>query len=103
METQVRTRPSAGEVARERLLAEMPVTERRLQLDGVSTAVLEGGDGPPIVLLHGPSGYAAHWMGVIPALVRDHRVVVPDLPGHGASEVAEGRLDSERVLRGSAR
>ena len=74
MATQARTqrsrsRPPAGEDARERLLAGMPVTERRLQLAGVSTAVLEGGDGPPVVLLHGPSGYAAHWMRVIPGLV----------------------------------
>jgi hypothetical protein len=52
----------AGADARERLLAALPVTERRLQLAGVSTAVLEGGAGPPVVLLHGPSGYAAHWM-----------------------------------------
>ena len=61
----------------------MPVTERRLQLAGVSTAVLEGGDGPPVVLLHGPGEYAAHWMRVIPDLVTTHRVVAPDLPGHG--------------------
>ncbi len=39
---------------RERLLATIPVTERRTEIAGVSTAVLEGGDGPPIVLLHGP-------------------------------------------------
>ena len=45
--------------ARERLLAGLPVTERRLQLAGVSTAVLEGGDGPPVVLLHGPGEFAA--------------------------------------------
>ena len=61
---------SARDDARERLLSELPVTERRLRLAGVSTAVLEGGDGPPVVLLHGPSGYAAHWMGVIPSLLR---------------------------------
>jgi hypothetical protein len=36
------------------LLSGLPVTERRLQLAGVSTAVLEGGAGPPILLLHGP-------------------------------------------------
>jgi pimeloyl-ACP methyl ester carboxylesterase len=88
----------AGDNARERLLAGLPVTERRLQLAGVSTAVLEGGEGPPVVLLHGPSGYAAHWMGVIPGLVASHRVVAPDLPGHGASEVAGGPLDAPRVL-----
>jgi pimeloyl-ACP methyl ester carboxylesterase/SAM-dependent methyltransferase len=102
MATQVQTKersgPSVGEDARQRLLAALPVTERRLQLAGISTAVLEGGDGPPVVLLHGPSGYAAHWMGVIPGLVRDHRVIAPDLPGHGASEVVDGPLDGERVI-----
>ena len=97
--TQELPRPSpAGDDARERLLATMPVTERRLQLAGISTAVLEGGAGPPVVLLHGPSGYAAHWMGVIPGLVASHRVIAPDLPGHGASEVADGTLDTARVL-----
>jgi hypothetical protein len=42
-----RGRRSEGDVARERLLAGIPVTERRLELARVSTAVLEGGEGPP--------------------------------------------------------
>lgn len=92
------SRPGLAEGARERLLAAMPVTERRLQLAGVSTAVLEGGDGPPVVLLHGPGEYAAKWMRVIPDLVTTHRVVAPDLPGHGASNVIDGPLDADRVL-----
>src|SRR3546814_19386242 len=50
---------SVGEQARKLLLATMPVTERRLELAGVSTSVLEGGDVPPIVLLHGPGEHAA--------------------------------------------
>lgn len=91
-------RSLAPETARRRLLAEMPVAERRLQLAGISTAVLEGGDGPPIVLLHGPLGNAAHWMGVIPGLASTHHVIVPDLPGHGSSEVTSGALDASRVL-----
>src|SRR4029453_6235199 len=37
-------------------------------------------------------------MRVIPELVRTHRVVAPDLPGHGASEVAAGQLDADHVL-----
>ena len=75
-----------------------PSTERRLRLHGISTAVLEGGDGPPIVLLHGPGGYAAHWLHVIPGLTTTHRVIAPDLPGHGASEIGDGPLDADRVL-----
>jgi pimeloyl-ACP methyl ester carboxylesterase len=91
--------PFAGADARRRLLTGLPVTERRLLLAGVSTAVLEGGEGPPVVLLHGPMANATHWMGIIPGLVTTHRVIVPDLPGHGASAVTgEGRIDSGRIL-----
>lgn len=84
--------------ARERLLVDLPITERRLQLAGVSTAILEGGEGPPIVLLHGPGESAFWWMRVIPDLVRTLRVIVPDLPGHGASEVTDGALDADSVV-----
>jgi pimeloyl-ACP methyl ester carboxylesterase len=87
---------SAGEDARQRMLAGLPVTERRLQLARVSTAVLEGGDGPPIVLLQGE--FAAVWMRVIPELVTTHRVIAPDLPGLGASEVSGGPPDANTVL-----
>jgi pimeloyl-ACP methyl ester carboxylesterase len=86
------------QTARERLLAGIPAIEHRLELAGVSTAVLEGGAGPPIVLLHGPGASAAHWMRVIPGLVPTHRVIAPDLPGQGASAVGGGPLDADRVL-----
>ncbi|MFD5326854.1 alpha/beta fold hydrolase [Streptomyces sp. NPDC127092] len=89
---------SAGRQARDRLLAAMPLTERRLELGTVSTSVLEGGDGPPLVLLHGQGEFAAVWINVVPDLVRTHRVIAPDLPGHGASEVRDGRLDADTVL-----
>jgi len=83
---------------RERLLDGLPVTERRLQIAGVSTAVLEGGAGPPVVLLHGPGEFGGKWMQVIPDLVGSHRVIAPDLPGHGESTVAGGRVDAEGVV-----
>ncbi|MGW0732361.1 alpha/beta fold hydrolase [Streptomyces sp. NPDC002851] len=88
----------AGQQARDQLLSAMPLTERQLRLATVSTAVLEGGDGPPLVLLHGQGEFAAIWIEVVPELVRTHRVIVPDLPGHGASAVTEGRLDTDTVL-----
>jgi pimeloyl-ACP methyl ester carboxylesterase len=93
-----RPEPTTGQRARDQLLAAMPLTERQLQLAGVSTAVLEGGDGPPVVLLHGQGEFAAVWIRVVPDLVRTHRVIVPDLPGHGASAVHQGRLDTGTVM-----
>jgi pimeloyl-ACP methyl ester carboxylesterase len=87
-----------GDEARARLLAAIPATERRLELAGVSTTVLDGGDGPPVVMLHGGGQFAATWIRVIPTLMTTHRVIAPDLPGHGASEVQDGRLDADRVL-----
>ncbi len=83
--------------ARARLLAGMLVTERRLELAGISTAVLESGEGPPVVLLHGPGEFALTWLRVIPELAESHRAVARDLPGHGAS-LGEGRLDAGRML-----
>ena len=95
-EVKERGRRAAGDDMRERLLSGLPVTERRVQVAGVSTAVLEGGDGPPIVFLQGE--FAAVWMRVIPELVTTHRVIAPDLPGLGASEVSDGPPDAEAVL-----
>ena len=74
----------------------LAVTERRLRLAGVSTSVLEGGGGPPMVLLAGE--FAAVWMRVIPELVTTHRVIAPDLPGLGASEVPDGSPDAATAL-----
>ena len=82
-------RVTRAETVRDRLLNGLPMTERRLQLAGVSTAVLEGGDGPPIVLLHGPGEYAPKFVPVLPDLVTTHSVIAPDLPGHGESGVMD--------------
>jgi hypothetical protein len=90
-------RRSVGRDARERLLSTVPLAERSLDLAGVSTAVLEGGDGPPIVLLHGPGEYAAKWIRVFPDLVRSYRVIAPDMPGHGDSKVS-GPIEADRIL-----
>jgi pimeloyl-ACP methyl ester carboxylesterase len=83
---------------RTELFAGIGAAERRLDIDGVSTAVIEAGDGPPLVLLHGPGEFAAGWLPVLPQLLRTHRVIAPDLPGHGASRIVEGELTGDRVL-----
>jgi pimeloyl-ACP methyl ester carboxylesterase len=85
---------SAGEDARERMLAGVPVTERRVLLAGVSTALLEAGDGPPLVLLQGGIECGgAYWAPVVSPLAERHRLIVPDAPGLGRSEPV-ARLDA---------
>lgn len=87
-----------GAQARAHLLEGLPVTERRIELAGIPTGVLEGGEGPPLLLLHGPGEFAPKWLRVIPRLVGRWRVIAPDLPAHGASGTGEEPLDEARVL-----
>lgn len=91
-------REIAPNPARQRLLARLPVREHTLELAGVSTAALEGGQGTPVVLLHGPGAHSLAWMRVIPGLVGAHRLIVPDFPAHGASAAFDGQLDVSRVV-----
>src|SRR5688572_2895178 len=44
-----------------------------------------GGDGEPVVLVHGLAGSAANWVELLPALAERYRVLAVDLPGHGGS------------------
>ncbi len=56
-----------------------------LVVDGLRLAFRIGGDGPPILLLHGFTGRGSDWARFLPALRRRHRTIVVDLPGHGRS------------------
>lgn len=83
---------------RDRLLAGLPVIERQLDVSSVPTAVLEGGDGPPVVFLHGPGESATNWRWTIPDVATSHRVVVPDLPAHGSSGTGNRELDADLTV-----
>ena len=54
-------------------------------------------DRPAVVLLHGGFGAWNHWVRNIPALERDHRVIVPDLPGCGDSDAPPEAPDAESL------
>jgi pimeloyl-ACP methyl ester carboxylesterase len=44
-----------------------------------------GGEGEPLLLLHGLSGSTGNWVELLPALLQRYRVVAVDLPGHAGS------------------
>lgn len=54
-------------------------------IGGVETRYYVGGSGDPLILVHGLGGAAVNFTEVAPLLARRHRVLVPDLPGHGDS------------------
>lgn len=47
-----------------------------------------GGDGPPMLLVHGLGGSVENWLLVAHLLARDHHVFAVDLPGFGRSPPA---------------
>jgi pimeloyl-ACP methyl ester carboxylesterase len=62
---------------------------RVASVDGVRTRYFVGGQGPPLVVVHGLGGAAVNFTLLAPLLARRHRVLIPDLPGHGKTEPLE--------------
>ena len=56
------------------------------EIGGRRTRYWVGGEGPPVVLVHGLGGAAVNFADLAPLLARRHRVLLPDLPGHGGTE-----------------
>lgn len=85
-------------------------TRRALAAAGLEKTVIEapsgrltlwrGGSGPALLLLHGAGDQAGAWARVAPALLRRHRLLIPDLPGHGESEPGQGPLEVGILLSG---
>jgi pimeloyl-ACP methyl ester carboxylesterase len=59
--------------------------ERWYELRGARIRSFEGGQGPPLLLVHGFGGAAWNFSELAP-LLPGRRLIVPDLPGHGASD-----------------
>jgi len=63
--------------------------QRELEWRGTRLGYAVGGGAddtaPPLVLVHGLGGTIENWRALAPSLAACHRVLVPDLPGHGSS------------------
>ncbi|MBV9892246.1 MAG: alpha/beta fold hydrolase, partial [Rhizobacter sp.] len=87
---------TAAWVARRARRAEraQPPEGRILHLDGVRLHVVERGEGPPVVLIHG--NLVTHRdfdaSGIVERLARTHRVIAFDRPGYGHSSRPRDRL-----------
>src|SRR5919197_4727462 len=73
--------------------------ETRQEVGEASYLVNQGGDGPPLVLLHGFPETHACWHRIAPTLAEARRVIVPDLRGYGASEAPPGGPRGERYTK----
>jgi len=65
----------------------------RVATDGVEINLVRGGEGPPVLLLHGYPQTHAMWHLVAPALAEDFTVVATDLRGYGDSHKPFGEYD----------
>jgi pimeloyl-ACP methyl ester carboxylesterase len=66
---------------------------------GIEMAYDEAGSGVPVVLLHGFPFDRTLWRDQIDALKDSHRVVAPDLRGHGETEVTTEPATMEEMAR----
>jgi pimeloyl-ACP methyl ester carboxylesterase len=59
--------------------------QRSAEVKAVRMRYFVGGAGSPVILIHGLAGVAENWAELAPLLAARHRLLVPDLPGHGGS------------------
>lgn len=64
-------------------MASIPL--EHVSIHGHEVGYRMAGEGPTLLLVHGMAGSSRTWREVMPALARDHRVLAPDLLGHGES------------------
>jgi pimeloyl-ACP methyl ester carboxylesterase len=69
-------------------------TSRYVDSGDVRLHAAVGGDGPPLLLIHGWPGSWYYWRLVMPALARDFEVVAADQRGIGLSDKPEEGYDS---------
>ena len=67
-----------------------PPEARTVRLHGHRLSYIDSGAGPAVLFIHGLLGSNQNWLHLVESLQDRHRVVIPDLFGHGASEKPRG-------------
>lgn len=65
-------------------------THKRIRTSGAEVALMQGGSGSPLLLVHGCPQTHAMWHKVAPELAKRFTVIAPDLRGYGASSKPAG-------------
>jgi pimeloyl-ACP methyl ester carboxylesterase len=60
---------------------------RWVEVEGRWMNLVDIGEGPVILMIHGLAGSWQNWLENIPFFARDHRVIAVDLPGFGESQM----------------
>jgi pimeloyl-ACP methyl ester carboxylesterase len=82
------------------MAVDWPAMTRRVEIDGRDVSVIDtGGDGPPLLFIHGLGGIWQNWLLNIPAFMGTHRCVALDLPGFGQSDMPEGEISIHGFAR----
>jgi len=77
------------------------IAHRDVLARGVRFHVAEGGpaDAPPVVMLHGWPQHWFMWRHVVPLLIADHRLILPDLRGLGWSDAPRTGYRKDELAR----
>lgn len=70
-----------------------------IEAAGITFRLRRGGNGPPVLLLHGHPQTHVMWHRVAPALAAHFTLIVPDLPGYGGSSAAPTRAGHEQASK----
>ena len=73
--------------------------QKKLRTSGATINLAVGGEGPPVLLLHGYPQTHAMWHKVAPQLAREYTVVCPDLRGYGDSSKPKGLPDHSNYAK----
>jgi len=73
--------------------------DRTVMAGGLPVSILEAGRGDPVLLLHGLGATKVSFLPTMLALAKDHRVIAPDLLGHGDTAKPLVRYDAPTFAR----